>query len=82
MISEEQLHRLLQGTHGAEAVTIADTSLRNALAGSLQFTFLVMLAVTLGIVVLAIVLPRQGLGSRIDALSPKVTDDAIPQNLH
>lgn len=82
MISEEQLHRLLQGTHGAEAVTTADTSLRNALAGSLQFTFLVMLAVTLGIVVLAIVLPRQGLGSRIDALSPKVTDDAIPQNLH
>lgn len=82
MISEDQLHRLLQGTHGREIATVADTSLRNALAGSLQFTFLVMLVMTLGIVVLALVLPRQGLGAHIGESLPKDTDDAVPQNLH
>lgn len=81
MISEDQLHRLLQGAHGREMVTVADAALRNALAGSLQFTFLVMLFVTLGIVVLALVLPRRGLGIRI-ADSSSEGDGAIPQNLH
>ena len=81
MISEDQLHRLLQGAHGREMGTVADAALRNALAGSLQFTFLVMLFVTLGIVVLALVLPRRGLGVRI-ADSASEGDGAIPQNLH
>lgn len=82
MISEAQLHRLLQGALGGEVATVADTGLRSALAGSLQFTFLVMLVVTLGIVVLALVLPRQGLGVRIGASLPKGTGEAIPQNLY
>jgi EmrB/QacA subfamily drug resistance transporter len=82
MISEEQLHRLLQGTGAGAVPTIADTGFRTALAGSLQLTFLVMLAVTAGIVVLAIVLPRKGLGVRLGELSTSAAEDAIPQNLH
>lgn len=41
-----------------------------------------MLVVTLGIVVLAFVLPRQGLDLSIGTPSPKGTGEVIPQNLH
>lgn len=74
MISEAQLQRLLQGGEPGASAAIGEAGIRAALAGSLQFTFVVMLAVTLGIVVLALVLPRKGLGHRIGA--------AVPQNLH
>lgn len=39
MISEDQLHRLLQDVHGGEVATVAEISLRNTLADSLQLTF-------------------------------------------
>jgi MFS family permease len=79
MISEDQLRQLLQGTQGGAVATVGDAGIRAALAGSLQFTFLVMLVVTLGIVALALVLPRQGLGSRLGESPSK---EAVPQNLH
>ena len=80
MISEAQLQRLLEGTDAGAIASAGETGIRTALAGSLQFTFLVMLVVTLGIVVLAIVLPRQGLGKRLGESSAE--DDATPSNLH
>jgi MFS family permease len=78
MISEEQLHRLLQG----RGATLAETGLQTAMAGSLQLTFLVMLVVTLGIVVMAVSLPRQGLGLRLDTSATRTEGNAIPPNLH
>ncbi|MGJ7489759.1 MFS transporter [Variovorax sp. ZT4R33] len=79
MISEAQLRQLLQGAHGSAVATAGEAGIRTALAGSLQFTFLVMLVVTLGLVALAFVLPRHGLGVRLDTAPSK---DAVPQNLH
>lgn len=76
MISEAQLQRLLGGTDVGAIASAGETGIRTALAGSLQFTFLVMLVVTLGIVVLAIVLPRHGLGKRVG--EPPAEDDATP----
>ena len=82
MISETQLNRLLQGAEPGAIATAGETGIRNALAGSLQFTFLVMLIVTLGIVLLAIVLPRKGLGKRVGESSSEDTEEPLPQNLH
>ena len=79
LVSEEQLRQLLQGAHGGAVPTVSDIAIRAALAGSLQFTFLMMLVVTLGIVVLALMLPRHGLGLRT---SEAPTKEALPQNLH
>jgi EmrB/QacA subfamily drug resistance transporter len=70
MISEAQLHRLLQGTGTGAAVTSAETGMHNALAGSLQLTFLVMVAVTAAIVVLAVSLPRRRLVLRPETPTP------------
>ena len=64
MISEEQLRRLLQGT-AHDIATAGETAVRVALGSSLHLTFLAMLVITLGIVALAFVLPKEGLGSPV-----------------
>jgi EmrB/QacA subfamily drug resistance transporter len=82
IMSEEQLHRLLQGTQGGSVASLADVGMRTAMASSLQFTFLMMLVVAMGIVVLALVLPRRGLGDRLGVSPDGATKEAMPQNLH
>ncbi|WP_445287748.1 MFS transporter [Variovorax atrisoli] len=58
MFSDEQLRMLLQGVHGSVA---GDSAIRLALGGSLHLTFVMMLVVSLGVIALALLLPREGL---------------------
>jgi len=58
MFSDEQLRMLLQGMHGSVA---GDSAIRLALGGSLHLTFVAMLVVSLGVIALALLLPREGL---------------------
>jgi MFS family permease len=63
VFSGDQLRELLQGT---STPGIAETGVRMALGSSLHLTFVAMLAISLLIVVLAFMLPREGLeGSRV-----------------
>jgi MFS family permease len=60
MFTDDQLRLLLQGVQGSEA---NDAGIRLALGGSLHLTFVAMLAVSLGVVALALLLPKEGLES-------------------
>jgi MFS family permease len=57
-IPEEQLRQLLQG---AALPDVSEAGLRLALGSALHLTFVAMLAVSLVIIALALLLPRQGL---------------------
>jgi MFS family permease len=62
-IAEDQLRQLLQG---AALPDVREAGLRLALGSALHLTFVAMLAVSLVIIALALLLPRQGLeGSRV-----------------
>jgi EmrB/QacA subfamily drug resistance transporter len=58
--TDDQLRLLLQGSHGSVAT---DAGIRLALGGSLHLTFVTMLVVSVGVVVLALLLPKEGLES-------------------
>jgi MFS family permease len=58
--TDDQLRLLLQGSHSSAAT---DAGIRLALGGSLHLTFVTMLVVSLGVVVLALLLPKEGLES-------------------
>ncbi|MFS2165064.1 MFS transporter [Variovorax sp. Varisp62] len=60
MFTDDQLRLLLQGVQGSAA---NDAGIRLALGGSLHLTFVAMLAVSLGVVALALLLPKEGLES-------------------
>jgi MFS family permease len=59
--TEDQLRQLLQGT---STPSVSETGLRMALGGSLHLTFVAMLVISLAIVVLAMLLPKEGLEQR------------------
>ena len=79
IISELELQRLLGGTDGGTATGLGNAAIRAALTGSLQSTFLVMLFVALAIIVLALLVPRHGLGPQQGDAASK---QPLPQNLH
>ena len=58
MFTDDQLRLLLQGVQGSVA---GDAGIRLALGNSLHLTFLMMLVVSLGVVALALLLPKEGL---------------------
>jgi hypothetical protein len=60
MFTDDELRLLLQGVHGSVA---GDAGIRLALGNSLHLTFLMMLVVSLGVVALALLLPKEGLES-------------------
>jgi MFS family permease len=63
LFTDDQLRQLLQG--GASSSSAAtDAGIRLALGGSLHLTFVMMLAVGLGVLALAFLLPREGMEMR------------------
>ncbi|MGI4777214.1 MAG: MFS transporter [Janthinobacterium lividum] len=79
IVSEAQLQHLLSGANGGTAARLGDAAIRAALTGSLQSTFLVMLFVAMGVVVVALFVPRHGFGSQD---GKAVSKQELPQSLH